>query len=692
MTASGVIIGVDVGGTFTDLFLLDSTTRGFKTCKVPSHRGDEARGFLNGLAALDNLAAPATAGAGGSIVHGTTVGTNTLLERRGPRTGVITTRGFRDVLEMRRRDRRRTWGLWGDFVPIVERALRLEVGERTLADGTIRTAIDPAEIRSAAELLRKSGAESVAILFINAYANAENERRALAAVRAVWPNEHVSASHEVLAEIREFERFSTTALNAYLQPVIGAYLGRLEASLAQQPSPRQLHVVQSNGGIMSTASARKLPVRTALSGPAAGVIAAAAIAKAAGFENVITCDLGGTSFDVSVIAAGKSAVAPQTTIDFGLVIRTPMVEITTIGAGGGSLAYVDRGGLLQVGPESAGSIPGPACYGLGNTRPTLTDAQLVLGRINSSRPLGGGLKSLDIDKAKHALATHVGRPLGLPVAEAADAIVRVAEARMAGAIRLISIERGHDPKRFIAMPFGGGGALHIGALIRQIGLPCAVVPRFPGITSALGCVIADPKHDLVHTVNLALDGIDAAALERALRESSEKTSAVIAATGIAVERIDVQHELDMHYVGQTHTIAVPLGTTAQGAAPQLTEDSVRAAFETAYDASFGRLLRGLPIAIASLRVSAIGHRPAFDASLFAPDPTASLDSAALGLRPVWFDGDWRDTRIWSRLDLPAGAGIEGPAILEQPDATTVIERGLIGRTDARGNLIVRAAA
>jgi N-methylhydantoinase A len=692
MTASGVIIGVDVGGTFTDLFLLDSTTRGFKTCKVPSHRGDEARGFLNGLAALDNLAAPATAGAGGSIVHGTTVGTNTLLERRGPRTGVITTRGFRDVLEMRRRDRRRTWGLWGDFVPIVERALRLEVGERTLADGTIRTAIDPAEICSAAELLRKSGAESVAILFINAYANAENERRALAAVRAVWPNEHVSASHEVLAEIREFERFSTTALNAYLQPVIGAYLGRLEASLAQQPSPRQLHVVQSNGGIMSTASARKLPVRTALSGPAAGVIAAAAIAKAAGFENVITCDLGGTSFDVSVIAAGKSAVAPQTTIDFGLVIRTPMVEITTIGAGGGSLAYVDRGGLLQVGPESAGSIPGPACYGLGNTRPTLTDAQLVLGRINSSRPLGGGLKSLDIDKAKHALATHVGRPLGLPVAEAADAIVRVAEARMAGAIRLISIERGHDPKRFIAMPFGGGGALHIGALIRQIGLPCAVVPRFPGITSALGCVIADPKHDLVHTVNLALDGIDAAALERALRESSEKTSAVIAATGIAVERIDVQHELDMHYVGQTHTIAVPLGTTAQGAAPQLTEDSVRAAFETAYDASFGRLLRGLPIAIASLRVSAIGHRPAFDASLFAPDPTASLDSAALGLRPVWFDGDWRDTRIWSRLDLPAGAGIEGPAILEQPDATTVIERGLIGRTDARGNLIVRAAA
>jgi N-methylhydantoinase A len=433
-------------------------------------------------------------------------------------------------------------------------------------------------------------------------------------------------------------------------------------------------------------------VRTALSGPAAGVIAAAAIAKAAGFENVITCDLGGTSFDVSVIAASKPAVAPQTTIDFGLVIRTPMVEITTIGAGGGSLAYVDRGGLLQVGPESAGSLPGPACYGLGNTRPTLTDAQLILGRINPSRPLGGELQSLDIDKAKRAVATQVGKPLGLPVAEAADAIVRVAEARMAGAIRLISIERGHDPKRFIAMPFGGGGALHIGALIRQIGLACAIVPRFPGITSALGCVIADPKHDMVQTVNLALDGIDPAALELRLRESSEKTSAAIAATGIPVERIDVQHELDMHYLGQTHTIAVPLGVTRPAAGPALSEGSLRAAFETVYDASFGRLLRGLPIAIASLRVSAIGHRPVFDASLFAPDPTATLDNAALGVRQVWFDRDWRDTRIWSRLALPAGAEVEGPAILEQPDATTVIEPGMIGRTDPLGNVIVTAVA
>jgi N-methylhydantoinase A len=706
VTRSGVIVGVDVGGTFTDLFLLDPATRTFRTCKVPSHRGDESRGFLNGLAALAAASAQDSIAPGsivpGSIVHGTTAGTNTLLERRGPRIGIITTRGFRDVLEMRRRDRRRTWGLWGDFVPIADRDMRIEVDERTLADGTIRSAVDAAEVQAAARLLMEKGATSVAIVFINAYANAENERRALAAVRAVWPNEYATASHEVLAEIREFERFSTTALNAYLQPVVGAYIGKLEGSLARQDFAGQdfagqdfagqLHIVQSNGGIMSTASARKLPVRTALSGPAAGVVAGAALAKAAGFDNVITCDLGGTSFDVSVIAGGKAAVAAQTTIDFGLVIRTPMIEITTIGAGGGSLASVDRGGLLQVGPESAGSVPGPACYGHGNARPTLTDAQVVLGRINALRPLGGELKSLDVGAAERASATHVAGRLGLGIAQAADAIVRVAEARMAGAIRLVSVERGHDPAHFIAMAFGGGGALHVGALIRQIGLARAMVPRFPGITSALGCVIADPKHDVVQTVNLMLDGLDSAALERRMREASNEATAVIAAAGIPAELTDLLYELDMHYLGQTHTVAAPLPVPAKGGRLGLTEGMVRAAFESSYCASFGRLLTGLPVGIASLRVTAIGRRPVFDASVFAPGPGSSLAKARLGSRPVWFDGASRETSVWARLELPVGGTIAGPAILEQPDATIAIEPGFTGRTDPLGNVIVQFAA
>jgi N-methylhydantoinase A len=682
MTRRGIIVGVDVGGTFTDLFMLDAGSGRFRTAKVPSHRGDEARGFLSGLQALGG------AGAIDSIVHGTTVGTNTLLERRGPRIGVITTRGFRDTLEMRRRDRRRTWGLWGDFAPIAERDMRLEIDERTLADGTVRKTVDAAEVRAAAMLLLDKGAQAVAVIFINAHANAENERTALAEVRAVWPNPYVTASHEVLSEIREFERSSTAALNAYLQPVVASYLGKLDAALASQAFRGQLHIVQSNGGIMSTATARRFPVRTALSGPAAGVVAGAALARAAGFDNVITCDLGGTSFDVSVIAAGKIAVAAQTTVDFGLVIRTPMIEITTIGAGGGSIASVDRGGLLQVGPESAGSVPGPACYGAGNTRPTLTDAQVVLGRINAARPLGGELRALDVDSAQRAIADHVGAPLKLSVDDAAAAIVRVAEARMAGAIRLVSIERGHDPARFVAMPFGGGGALHAGALIRGIGLKSVLVPRFPGITSALGCVLANLRHDIVQTVNLMLEGLDAAVLEERMLAAGAQASAVVAAAGIPVEAMQVLYELDMHYLGQTHTLAVPLAIAQPRARLGIGEVMIRKAFETAYLASFSRLLPGLATRIVSLRVAAIGRRPAFDFSVFSPDPALTLDKARLGNRRVWFEDGWHDADVWARLDLPAGATIGGPAILEQPDATTVIEPGLAGRIDTLGNVVV----
>ena len=463
---------------------------------MPSNRGNEDVGFLEGLRSLGPVSAL------GSIVHGTTVGTNALLERKGAKIGVITTRGFRDVLEMRRRDRPNTWGLWGDFLPIADRDMRVEASERTLADGTIRDAVDPDEIRALARDLAGRGAQALAIIFINSYANPANERAAAAAARSVWPNPHVATSSEILPEIREFERASTTALNAYLQPVVGSYLGRLEAALEGDAFAGEFHIVQSNGGVMSTATARKLPVRTALSGPAAGVIAAGAIARAAGFPNVITGDLGGTSFDVSLIANGETVLAAQTTIDFGLVIRTPMIEITTIGAGGGSIAHVDKGGLLQVGPESAGSVPGPVCYGQGNVRPTLTDANVVLGRINAERPIGGKLARLDVESAKAAIAEHVGRPLGLDAMQAAEAIVRIANARMAGAIRLVSIERGHDPGDFAIMPFGGGGALHAGALIDDVGLSGALVPRFPGITSAMGCVIADLRHDQVLTVNL----------------------------------------------------------------------------------------------------------------------------------------------------------------------------------------------
>ena len=684
MTGGGrYVVGVDVGGTFTDVFFLDEAGQRCLTAKVPSTRGDQSKGFIEGIRAR-----VADVGEVATIVHGTTVGTNALLERKGARTGVITTHGFRDVLEMRRRDRPRTWGLWGQFVPIVSRDLRLEVAERTLADGTIHTAVDADEVRKAARQLMADGAESCCIFFINAYANGENERIAFEAVKSVWPNDHVVASSQILPEIREYERASTTALNAYLQPVVGKYIERLQGSLAQGGFAGQVLIVQSNGGVMTAEVARHLPIRTALSGPAAGVIAAAHIARSAGFPNVITCDMGGTSFDVSLVAKGESALAPQTSIDFGLVVRTPMIEITTIGAGGGSIAWVDRGGLLQVGPESAGADPGPVCYGLGSDRPTVTDANLVLGRINADRPIGGKLKRLDVEGARRAIARAVGQPLGLGETEAAEAIVRIANARMAGAIRLVSVERGYNPKQFAAMPFGGGGALHAGALIKEVGLAQAVVPRFPGVTSALGCVIADMRHDFVQTINQLLDQLDLKALDAAMVGHAQEGLALLERAGVQFEGIECLFELDMLYVGQTHTVAVPLPAKLAGKTTGITRDIVRAAFEARYREAYGRLLDGIPIRLLNLRVAAVGRRPKFDLTLLAPAADADIERARRGSRRVYVDGAWHEAAIYERLDLPVGARVEGPALLEQPDATIFVEPDLAGEVDRFGNFII----
>ena len=683
-TGSRMIVGVDIGGTFTDVFFLDEAAGTFKVAKVPTTPEDRSRGFIDGIASqISDFVDLAT------VVHGTTAGTNALLERKGAPTGIITTAGFRDVLEMRRRDRPETWGLWGQFEPVVPRDMRLEVPERTLADGSIHTPVDIGAVKAAAANLREAGAEAVAIVFMNSYANPANERAAAEAVRTVWKNEYVEISSDILPEIREFERTSTTVLNAYLQPTLALYFTRLETALKAGGFDGQVLIVQSNGGVMTIETARRRPIRTALSGPAAGVMASAHIAGTAGYENVITCDMGGTSFDVSLVAGGKSALSPQTAIDFGMVVRTPMIEITTIGAGGGSIAWVDRGGLLQVGPESAGSDPGPVCYGLGNDRPTVTDANLVLGRINADRPIGGKLDRLDAEAAGLAIERYVGTPLGLDRMAAAEAVIRVANSKMAGAIRLVSIERGHDPSKFVAMPFGGGGALHAGALIQEVGLAAAVVPRFPGINSALGCVIADMRHDFVQTVNGLLPSLDLEALGQEMAVAAASGLALLDAAEVVFSGTECVFELDMSYQGQTHTLDVTLPVAFDISGLALSEEGVRMAFESRYRELYGRPLKGLPERVLNFRVAVIGHRPKFDLSLLAPDDNATLDKARSGSRRIWVDGGWHDAAIFARLDLPVGAEIGGPAILEQPDTTILIEPGLTGTVDAFGNLIVR---
>jgi N-methylhydantoinase A len=680
------MIGVDVGGTFTDIFVLDEATGIAEVAKVPTTRPDQSGGFLSGISSrVEDLSTVSV------VVHGTTAGTNALLERKGAKIGVITTMGLRDVLEMRRRDRPRTWGLRGDFTPVVDRAQRLEVPERTLADGTIRTTVDLTAVRSAAQQLIDDGCLACAILFANSYANAENERLAVDAVRAIWPNAHVSASSEILPEIREFERFSTTALNAYLQPEVSGYLARLEIALKDGGFAGEFMIVQSNGGMMDVDTAARVPVRTALSGPAAGVIAAGYIAQAAGFPDVITGDMGGTSFDVSLIAKGQSMLSPQTSVDFGMVIRSPMIEITTIGAGGGSIAWVDKGGLLNIGPESAGSTPGPVAYGQGNTRPTVTDANVVLGRIDPDNPIGGKLDRLDVEAAKAAILEHVGKPLNLDALQAAEAILRVANSRMAGALRLVSIERGFDPKRFAFMPFGGGGALHSGAMMNEVGLARAIVPRYPGVTSAMGCVIADMRQDFVQTINAALTGIDLTNLAGLMQTHVDSGLATLDAARTHFEGRDTEFTLDMAYLGQTHTVSVPLPVVATGGkVTPPSEDDIATAFDSAYRATYGRLLQNGTRRVINLRSAVTGRRPRFDLSTLAPKG-GSVDAAFKGTRPVHFGDSWHETRLYSRLDLPVGAEIEGPAILEQPDTTVLIEPGLVGKVDAYGNTLIERA-
>jgi N-methylhydantoinase A len=650
-----IVIGVDVGGTFTDILSLDEVLGEVHVEKVPSTKGDQSSGFLSGIMAATNRDLSSVS----TIIHGTTVATNALLERKGAKAGIITTEGFRDVLEMRRRDRPSTWGLWGQFTPVIERKCRLEVPERTLADGTVAKEIDPASIEAAAKNLIEQGCESVCLFFINGYANKNNEAKAAKILRQVWPNNYVSVATEILPEIREFERCSTASLNAYLQPVVANYLARLEDRIANENSDSEILIVQSNGGIMSVDAAKAFPVRTALSGPAAGVVAARQIANAAGFLNVITCDMGGTSFDVSLVADGKNILTSQASIDFGMVIRTPMIEMSTIGAGGGSIAHIDETGLLEIGPDSAGSDPGPVCYGFGNDRPTVTDANLVLGRIAT--------------------------PLGMKVEDAAEAIVKVANSKMAGAIRLISIERGHDPKLFVAMPFGGGGALHAGALMQDIGLAAAIVPRYPGVTSALGCVMSDLRHDEVQTLNIMLNSLDDDHLQKLIAEMTSSAEGIIQQTNAKIEAIETIIELDMLYLGQTHAVAVPIVNDRA-----ITIDVIRGAFEKSYLKSYSRLLKEIPIRILNLRLSVIGKRPQIDVKMLASGPrNESVEACRIAEQKIFANGIWYDAAIYERLKLPEGSKISGPALLVQPDATIYIDPSLYAVTDDFGNIIMK---
>jgi N-methylhydantoinase A len=474
----GLVLGVDVGGTFTDCLLLDPAAGSFAVAKVPTTPRDQSIGFMTGVGRLG-----LDPGRCRTIVHGTTVATNAILERQGARCGLITTRGFRDILELARRTRPQIYGLTGSFEAIVPRELRCEASERIDAQGRVLTPLAEDEVVHATDFLLAQGVEAIVIHFLHSYVNPVHEQRCRELVRMRWPDGHVAVGSEILPEIREFERGSAAAMNGYVQPLITRYLSRLESQLTDGGYGGALLVMQGNGGMMDAGHASRHAVHTVMSGPAAGAIAAGRIGQQAGLPNLITCDMGGTSFDVSVVVDGRPTITRERDLDYAMPMRLPMVDIHTIGAGGGSIARVTPGGLLRVGPESAGADPGAIAYGRGGTEPTVTDANLVLGRLNPSA-ITGATGAADASSVAAAIEDRIGRPLGLDPVAAAAGIVTVVNNAMADAIRLVLAEKGIDQRDFAIFAFGGAGPLHAVDLARQLGVPKVLVPRFPGITSA----------------------------------------------------------------------------------------------------------------------------------------------------------------------------------------------------------------
>src|SRR6266850_8245185 len=665
------LVGVDVGGTFTDLVLVDEASGEVRVAKVPTTVANQAGGVQ---AALAGTAAGADEVA--VVVHGTTTATNALLERKGASTGLITTRGFRDVLELGRRTRPTPYGLKGTFEALIPRELRVEVGERMDAEGQVVTPLAEDEVRRAAAWLRERGVEALVIHFVHSYVNDTHERRARDVAASEWPNAYVTVGAELLPEYRAFERGTTAAINGFVQPVIDRYLRRLAGELARQGYRHELLVMQGNGGTMSVDVAARHAVSTLMSGPAAGVKAAAYTALAAGHQNIISCDMGGTSFDVGVIRGGRPALTADKEMGYGLPVRVPMIDIHTIGAGGGSIARVSSAGILQVGPDSAGAEPGPIAYGRGGQEPTITDANLVLGRLNPDALLGvaGGAR---LDHVREIFDKKIGAHLGLGPDEVASAIVRVANDKMAGAIRLVSLQRGRDPRDFVLFAFGGAGPLHAVALARELAIPKVLVPARPGITSALGCLVADVRHDFVRTINQGLLRMDVAEARAILAAQIAEGRRLLATEGVEVETVTVQHQADMQFVGQTHVLTVPIARI------DFTREELAETFERAYFDRFGVELREMRALVMSLRTAVIGRRRPI-----ALDGLGGVTTPGgpTGKRRVWFDNTWEETPIYRREHLAVGTTLEGPAIVEQLDTTTVIEPGDRARVDALGNL------
>jgi N-methylhydantoinase A len=691
-------VGIDIGGTFTDAALVDGETGQVRVVKVLTTPDDPAKGFMSSLER-----GLAECGATGrdvaAVVHATTVATNAIIEGKTARVGMLVTRGFRDILEIGRQIRSRLYDVHLQKpAPLVPRRWSLEVSERLDAEGRVLEPLDLHEVRAAVRRLRDEDVEAVVICFLHSYLNPAHERAAAAVVREEMPGAWLSVSSEVCPEFREYLRGSTAAVNAAVMPIVSRYVDALESRLAVLGATGPFYVMASSGGVMTSASAKERPVYMVESGPAAGVIAAGAVAAPYGHRNVMSFDMGGTTAKVGLIQDGRLRLSTEMEVGAqavtplgegrggGYPVRTPVIDLVEVGAGGGSEAWIDAGGALRVGPRSAGARPGPACYGLGGATPTITDANLALGRLNPSFFLGGEM-TLDAGAAHRAIAGRVAAPLDLDPLAAASGIVEIANAHMIGAMRLVSVQRGYDPRDFVLVAFGGAGPLHANALARELGIPTVLVPPSPGIASAVGMLVTDIRHEFVATRRLRLDALAPAALEELFADFVAEGERRLARDGVPPADRRMLRSADLRYHGQSFELSV---TVPPGALSAADIERLRAEFHAAHERAYGYAAPEDPVELVNVRLAAVGITPK---PRRPPLPEGGRDATAAikGHRDVWFaeTGGWRPTLVVDRAKLLRGNVIAGPAIIEEPDASTLVHPGWTATVDEHGNLVLR---
>lgn len=668
-------VGVDVGGTFTDVLAFNEEDESIIVAKSSYTPSQPEIGVMNGIEMT---------GISGRDIrmfsHGTTVGTNALIERKLPKTALITTKGFRDVPEIRRGTKLDLWDAYADVAPpYIRRRDRFEVDERTDYSGNILKAVDEDEVRRLARKLKKRGVESVAICFINAYVNGTNEKKVKQILEEELPGVYICASSEILPEIFEHERMSTTIINAVLGPKVSSYIQSMENKMKEKGYQGVILVLHSGGGVMTSQTVPRYAARLASSGIAAGAIASKYIANLCGFQNAIGLDMGGTSTDISLMYGGNLRITKDWYIEYGYPIGFPSIEILTIGAGGGSLAWIDEGGSLRNGPQSAGADPGPACYDKGGTEPTNTDANLVLGRLNTT-VLDGQMK-LNKEAALKAMRK-IGERFGYTEYEAADAILKVANANMCDALRLISVRRGYDPRDFALVAFGGAGPLHCAYLAKEMEIPHVIVPPYPGVAAALGCLLVDVRHDVSKTFVKSMDDITMAELEEEFSGLEKEAIRLLEHEGIAPENMHLIRYLEMRYLGQWRSLDISVGKTFGS------KEIVLEKFHREHEREFAFSDPDRDVEIYGLRVEAIGTvpKPHFPRA----ETGRTLEEALKEYRQVYFEENagFIRTPVYQRSKISVNTEIDGPAIVEQLDSTIVIPPGMHAKVDEFGNIIM----